>query len=476
MGTSPDTAAEKSSPSAVPNIVDSCLDEANPTTEEDSTECLPQNWSESRKLIIVGTISCLSLVVNMSLVICAPATLAIAHDLNTNNNFLLVFYLTAPNLGEAIAPLYIGPLSEKFVTGFSSNINMIIAFRFLAGASTSSICLNPSIIGDLYPVKNRGAAMSVMSLIPILGSAAGPIAGGYITQGLNWRWTFWLSAMMTGVLLLFSLCVMRETYLPVLRQKENNEKISSRSKYFKGWNWSTFKGLFLLAVRPFTILFGSSVAIIMACYLSIHYAYLSLLAATLATTFQDAYGFSESHSGLIYISLTLGTLIGAIYCRFTLDYFLYRGLSTRKPAPIGTDDQPLPENRLIPTIPGMALFPAGLFIYGWSLQYHVHWIVPTLATSLCGFSLASSTTPIMNYLVDIFGDRSASAVAAVLPMRYLVGTFLPVAAPYMYKSLGYGWANSLLAFILLVIVPFPLLAIVQPKAISSMHRMKSNKE
>lgn len=258
----------------------------------------------------------------MSLVICAPATLAIAHDLNTNNNFLLVFYLTAPNLGEAIAPLYIGPLSEKFgrlpichifntifliftlVTGFSSNINMIVAFRFLAGASTSSICLNPSIIGDLYPVKNRGAAMSVMSLIPILGSAAGPIAGGYITQGLNWRWTFWLSAMMTGVLLLFSLCVMRETYLPVLRQKENNEKISSRSKYFKGWNWSTFKGLFLLAIRPFTILFGSSVAIIMACYLSIHYAYLSLLAATLATTFQDAYGFSESHSGLIYISLS----------------------------------------------------------------------------------------------------------------------------------------------------------------------------
>ncbi|EFE42585.1 hypothetical protein TRV_02666 [Trichophyton verrucosum HKI 0517] len=387
---------------------------------------------------------------NMSLVICAPATLAIAHDLNTNNNFLLVFYLTAPNLGEAIAPLYIGPLSEKFgrlVTGFSSNINMIVAFRFLAGASTLSICLNPSIIGDLYPVKNRGAAMSVMSLIPILGSAVGPIAGGYITQGLNWRWTFWLSAMMTGILLLVSLCVMRETYLPVLRREEHNEKISSGSKYFKGWKWSTIKGLCLLAVRPFTILFSSNVAIIMACYLSIHYAYLSLLAATLATTFQDAYGFSESHSGLIYISLTT----------------------------IGTDDQPLPENRLIPTIPGMALFLVGLFIYGWTSQHHVHWIVPTLATSLCGFSLASSTTPIMNYLVDIFGDRSASAVAAVLPMRYLMGTFLPVAAPYMYKSLGYGWANSLLAFILLAIVPFPLRAIVQPKAVSSMHRMEAYK-
>lgn len=81
----------------------------------------------------------------------------------------------------------------------------------------------------------------------------------------------------------------------------------------------------------------------------------------------------------------------------------------------------------------------------------------------------------MNYLVDIFGDRSASAVAAVLPMRYLMGTFLPVAAPYMYKSLGYGWGNSLLTFILLAIVLFPLLAIVQPKVVSSMHRIEAYK-
>ncbi|EFE33956.1 uncharacterized protein ARB_07420 [Trichophyton benhamiae CBS 112371] len=381
---------------------------------------------------------------NMSLVI-------FAHDLNTNNNFLLVFYLTAPNLGEAIAPLYIGPLSEKFgrlpichifntifliftlVTGCSSNINMIVAFRFLAGASTSSTCLNPSIIGDLYPVKNRGAAMSVMSLIPILGSAVGPIAGGYITQGLNWRWTFWLSAMMTGILLLVSLCVMRETYLPVLRREEHNEKISSRSKYFKGWKWSTIKGLCLLAVRPFTILFSSNVAIIMACYLSIHYAYLSLLAATLATTFQDAYGFSESHSGLIYISLSMN---------LTLNHLHF-------------------QNQACSSTAGRCST-----MYTRSFQ-------PSLPA--CVGSLASSTTPIMNYLVDIFGDRSASAVAAVLPMRYLMGTFLPVAAPYMYKSLGYGWANSLLAFILLAIVPFPLLATVQPKAVSSMHRMEAYK-
>lgn len=74
----------------------------------------------------------------------------------------------------------------------------------------------------------------------------------------------------------------------------------------------------------------------------------------------------------------------------------------------------------------------------------------------------------MNYLVDIFGDRSASAIAAVLHLRYAAGAFLPVAAPYMYSTLGYGWGNSLLAFVLLLAVPVPLLVIVQPQRVKSL--------
>lgn len=89
--------------------------------------------------------------------------------------------------------------------------------------------------------------------------------------------------------------------------------------------------------------------------------------------------------------------------------------------------------------------------------------MPTLSTTLCGFSLASSTTPIMNYIVDMFDERAASAIAAVLPLRYLAGTFLPVAAPYMDRALGYGWSNSLLAFILLLIVPPTFQVIIRPR-------------
>ncbi|RHZ69160.1 hypothetical protein CDV55_104414 [Aspergillus turcosus] len=454
----------------------------------DTDPSLPPNWSSKRKWMIVIVLSLMSLMVNMSLVICAPASSAIAYDFGNHDSFLSVIYITVPNLGQVISPLYVGPLSERLgrmpvchffnalfliftmVAGFSNSLPMVIVFRFLAGSSIASICLNPAITGDLFAIKKRGSAMSITSMIPILGTAVGPIAGGYITQYLSWRWTFWMMAIITGGVSILMALVLKESYVPVIRRKalrkasSNQERVSSSSKYLTGWNMATVKALALLVIRPFVILSRSRIAVLMGLYLAILFAYISLVAATLATIFQEVYGFSESQSGLVYIALTIGTLSGALMCNFTLDYFLQRGLPFTKPvAHAGTATMPRPENRLIPIIPAMLVFPVGLLLYGWSLQRHFHWIVPTIATVLCGFSLSSSTTPIMNYLVDVFGDRAASAVAAVLPLRYIAGAFLPVAAPYMYATLGYGWGNSLLAFVLCVVAPIPLLVIVQPQ-------------
>ncbi|KAI8957438.1 MFS general substrate transporter [Daldinia sp. FL1419] len=453
---------------------------------EDTDPRLPQNWSRMRRWLIIIVLSLMSLMVSMSLVINAPASTSIEKEFNNYDNFLSIFYITVPNLGQVVSAFYVGPLSERFgripilhlfnvlfliftmVAGFSNSFSMIIAFRFLGGASIASIGLNPSITGDLFPIHERGSAMSITSLIPILGSAVGPIAGGYITQYLSWRWTFWIMAILTAALMPILVIVMRESYVPVIRRRAlkkarlNEEKVKSPPKYFRGWNMTTVKALSLLVVRPFVILGSSRIAVLMAVYIGVIFGYLSLLASTNATVFQEVYGFSESESGLIYIATTIGTISGMIMCRFTLDFFLLRGFSMKKP---DANAIPRPENRLIPTIPAMVAFPAGLLIYGWSLEKRLHWVVPALATVLYGFSLSSSVTPIMNYLVDIFGDRSASAVAACLPLRYIGGAFLPVAAPYLYDRLGYGWANTLLAFILIAVVPVIFLAIVRPQKV-----------
>lgn len=66
--------------------------------------------------------------------------------------------------------------------------------------------------------------------------------------------------------------------------------------------------------------------------------------------------------------------------------------------------------------------------------------------------------PAQLYLVDLFGsEAAASALGANNLMRYLSSTFLPLAGPKMYKTLHYGWGNTLLGFLALAFVPAPIL-------------------
>lgn len=69
--------------------------------------------------------------------------------------------------------------------------------------------------------------------------------------------------------------------------------------------------------------------------------------------------------------------------------------------------------------------------------------------------------PTQLYLIELFGSESAaSALSGYNLLRYLGGTFLPLAGPSLYKTLHYGWGNTLLGFIAL---GFVLVAVLSYK-------------
>jgi hypothetical protein len=61
------------------------------------------------------------------------------------------------------------------------------------------------------------------------------------------------------------------------------------------------------------------------------------------------------------------------------------------------------------------------------------------------------------YLVDAFVLYAASAIAANTVLRSLLGGLVPLSGLRLYNKLGYGWGNSVLAFITLALVPIPAL-------------------
>jgi hypothetical protein len=114
-----------------------------------------------------------------------------------------------------------------------------------------------------------------------------------------------------------------------------------------------------------------------------------------------------------------------------------------------------PEVRLQALLPAYTLIPIGLFLYGWTAQYKVHYIVPILATVLIGIGNIAVFMCVSLYLIDAFAIFAASALAANTVIRSIMGAVLPLAGRKMYNALGLGWGNSLLAFIGLGLLPVP---------------------
>jgi hypothetical protein len=114
-----------------------------------------------------------------------------------------------------------------------------------------------------------------------------------------------------------------------------------------------------------------------------------------------------------------------------------------------------PEARLTLLLPAYCLIPTGLFIYGWTAQYKVQWIVPILATVLIGIGNIAVFMCVSLYLIDAFTFYAASALAANTVIRSVMGAVLPLCGQKMYDTLGLGWGNSLLGFIGLALLPVP---------------------
>ncbi len=261
----------------------------------------------------------------LATVICAPVAPQVLQAFDSNNYLYTTLLVSIWELGEVVGPLLIAPLSELygrlpvynaanilfivFAIGgaAATNIHMLIAFRFLNGMSVASVTLNPGIVGDLFIKEQRGRALSLMGLAPMLGPVAGPIIGSYLGKAAGWRWTFWLPSILGAVLEVLFLFVYRETYrVRLLGQKAGNMRKDTgnqelRSKYDKGESSSrVFKAAI---VRPMQMLIFSPVVFLLSLYVSVVYGYLYLILTTITEVFENVYGFPEDTVGLTFLGL-----------------------------------------------------------------------------------------------------------------------------------------------------------------------------
>jgi multidrug resistance protein len=266
----------------------------------------------------------------------------------------------------------------------ANSLGSLVAFRFLAGIMGSCpVTLGTGTIADLMPMEKRAGAMGGYMLGAIFGPSIGPIAGGYITPAAGWRWTFWVLAIMSGVMAIVILFFTQETYPYILlerktkRLREETGNPNLRSALDTG---RTPRDLFAFSIsRPLKMLL-SPIVFSLSLYAAVVYSYLYLCFTTFEVVFGSQYGFSSGQSGVATLGLGIGAVLGIIGCAASSQK-ISAYLSERN----GGDARP--EYRLPPMIVGAFVTPVGLFWYGWSAQAKTHWIVPILGTALIGVGM-----------------------------------------------------------------------------------------
>ncbi|MFJ6215816.1 MFS transporter [Streptomyces sp. NPDC092296] len=106
----------------------------------------------------------------------------------------------------AIAVFIVG----SALAGRSHTIDQLILFRAVQGIGGGGLMIGvQSIIADIVPPRDRGRYMGLIGAVFGVSSVAGPLLGGWFTDGPGWRWCFWVNIPIGAVALLVTLVVLR---------------------------------------------------------------------------------------------------------------------------------------------------------------------------------------------------------------------------------------------------------------------------
>ncbi|KAK9482109.1 major facilitator superfamily domain-containing protein [Lipomyces starkeyi] len=448
----------------------------------------PQNWRASRKIRILIIMSFNTFCSAWGSAIYSTATEVISAKFHVSA-VVVTLGLSLYVLGFAFGPLLWAPTSELYgrmsplvfsTVAFAifqmgaaraEDFQTLMLCRFFSGfAAACPLAVVPGVFTDIFGNSTRGLAVACYGTAVFLGPLLGPVVGGFIVESyLGWRWTEYLSSIMSFFSFALMVLFTEETYAPAiltkkaadLRRRTGNWGIQSRQEQVELNLHELLEKNF---ARPLVMLVREPILMLVTIYVSFIYGILYLLLDAIPIIFIEGYGMAPQIGELPYLGVAIGLCIGGGII------MLFQPYTLRKIAANGGN--PVPEERLIPTMMGSVLFPIGLFWLGWTGNYPhaIPWIVPTLAGSFVGGGIILIFLSSVTYIVESYLVFAASAMAANTIVRSAFAAGFPLFARAMFHNLGNGWASTLLGCIGVVLIPVPFVFYVYGKKIRGASR------
>ncbi|KAL2842288.1 major facilitator superfamily domain-containing protein [Aspergillus pseudodeflectus] len=373
-------------------------------------------------------------------------------------------------LGMGVGPMFVAPMSEfygrrpiYFISlalftiwlipcAAAPNYGTMIAGRLLSGLTSAAFqSVAGGSISDLFTRETLQLRMMVYTATPFAGPVLGPMIGGFINYNTSWRWSFYVIIIWSTTLWILCVVFMQETYAPVLLRRKAQQGKSGSAIALPHTTQSVQGALLKSLYRPSLLLTLGPMCLWLCVYTVIMIGTLYLFFGAFPLIFGDIYGFNLWQIGLTFLGQLTGTVIGAFLdplWRWNLQR-LIRNYRAKTGSESG---EFLTEFRLPPAILGARLITIGLFWFGWSSYPDVHWIMPVIGSAFFGLGVFLAFQGILTFLVDAYPVYAASALEA---NAFLRSTFAAAFPLFVYNAFGYQWATSLLAFLMVAMLPFP---------------------
>lgn len=275
----------------------------------------------------------------------------------------------------------------------STSAPMLIVFRMLSGGASASVqVVGAGTIADIWESRERGRAMSIFYLGPLLGPLIAPILGGVLTQNLGWRSTMWFLTIYGVIILVMLFFLLPET---LARRRDETAmtqeltRMSTReSAKVKSKKFAT--SLYHYLIEPLNVLLLLRFPPVLLTVLIAAIAFSSLFVLNIAIQYgfsRPPYNFDQITVGVTYISSGSGYFIASIFGGRWIDKIMAR--EARKANRYDEHGKLiyLPEDRMKENAwIANAVYPLSLLWFGWSMYHGLQFMVPISAMFVFGAS------------------------------------------------------------------------------------------
>lgn len=235
-------------------------------------------------------------------------------------------------------------VAGSVMAGLSATIPLLLTARVIQGVAMGGLtALAQAIIGSMIPPRDRGKYSGYMGAVMAVGTAGGPLLGGFIVDSpLGWRWTFFVCVPLAVVALVLLQITLK---IPHIKRPAKIDWLGSilltsgvsllliwvsfagNPEYYDWWSWQSGLmvggGVFLLAllvfveskvaqpIIPLKIISERTTALAIVASVAVGVAMFGS-STFLGQYFQVARGATPTEAGLLTLPMIAGNLIGSV--------------------------------------------------------------------------------------------------------------------------------------------------------------------